>query len=131
MVTPENTSVSHEVRIDRANRLVELRMSGVVGAEDASWIAEEFRAAIRSLGEDFGDHLSLYDFSAVPVVPQATLEQFRAMLINPEVRKLWARKLAIVTTTALARMQAQRIREIRPDIGLFETRDEALAWLLS
>jgi len=128
MMTP---AISHEVRIDRANKLVELRMSGVVSPEDACWMAEEFRGAVRSLGDDVGDHLSLYDFSEVPVVPPATVEQMRAMLTNPEVRKLWARKLAIVTTTALARMQAQRVREVRPDIGLFDTRDEALAWLLA
>ncbi|NML06931.1 hypothetical protein [Sphingomonas sp. G-3-2-10] len=124
-------NVSHEVRVDRARKLVELKISGVVPPEDAAWMAEEFRAAIRSLGDDVGDHLSLYDFSAVPVVPLATVEQLRASLVNPEVRKLWARKLAIVTSTALGRMQAQRVREVRPDIGLFDTREEALAWLLS
>ncbi|MDF7777666.1 hypothetical protein P1X14_20595 [Sphingomonas sp. AOB5] len=123
--------VSHEVKLDRSNLLVELKISGVVSPEDAAWMAEEFRAAIRSLGDQVGNHLSLYDFSAVPVVPLATVEQLRETLANPEVRRLWARKLAIVTTTALGRMQAQRVREVRPDIGLFDTRAEALAWLLA
>lgn len=123
--------ISHEVKLDRERKLVELRMSGIVGPEEASWIGEEFRAAIRALGDDIGNHLSLYDFSDVPVVPQTTLEQLRATLSNPAVRQLWARKLAIVTTTALGRLQAQRVREVRPDIGLFDTRDDALAWLLS
>jgi hypothetical protein len=123
--------ISHEVKLDRSRKLVELRMSGVVQPEEAAWIGEEFRAAIRELGDDIGDHLSLYDFSDVPVVPQATLEQLRATLTNPAVRALWARKLAIVTSTALGRLQAQRVREVRPDIGLFDTREQALAWLLA
>lgn len=123
--------ISHEVKLDRERKLVELRMSGVVGPEEAAWIGEEFRAAIRELGDDIGNHLSLYDFSDVPVVPQATLEQLRATLTNPAVRQLWARKLAIVTSTALGRLQAQRVREVRPDIGLFDTREDALAWLLA
>jgi len=123
--------ISHQVTLDRGRKLVELRMSGIVGPEAAAWIAEEFRAAIRGLGDDVGDHLSLYDFSDVPVVPVATVEQLRATLTNPEVRKLWARKLAIVTSTALGRLQAQRVQEVRPDIGLFDTREAALEWLLS
>lgn len=65
------------------------------------------------------------------MVPVATVEQLRATLANPAVRQLWARKLAIVTSTALGRLQAQRVREVRPDIGLFDTREAALAWLLS
>jgi hypothetical protein len=124
-------NVSHDVTVDRARKLVEVRMSGVVGPESAAWIGEEFRSAVRSLGDDVGDHLSLYDFSDVPVVPLATLEQLRATLTNPAVRKLWARKLAIVTSTALGRLQAQRVREVRPDIGLFDTREQALEWLLA
>lgn len=124
-------AVSHEVRLDRANLLAELKITGVVSPEDAAWMAEEFRAAVRSFGDQVGNHLSLYDFSAVPVVPVATVEQLRETLSNPAVRKLWARKLAIVTSTALGRMQAQRVREVRPDIQLFKTREEALAWLLA
>lgn len=125
------SNVSHAIRVDRESKLVELRMRGVVQPEAAAWIAEEFRAAIRSLGHDVGNHLSLYDFSEVPVVPVATVEQLRATFANPHVRHLWARKLAIVTTTALGRLQAQRIKEARPDIALFDTREAALAWLLS
>jgi hypothetical protein len=99
------------VEVDPDRKLVTLTMSGIVSPEDAAWIAEEFRAAIRSLGDDVGDHLSLYDFSDVPV---ATVEQLRATFANPTIRNLWAHKLAIVTSTALGRMQAQRIREVRP-----------------
>jgi hypothetical protein len=124
-------SVSHSVEVDPARKLVMLTMSGLVSPEDGAWIAEDFRAAIWTLGEDVGDHLSLYDFSGVPVVPAATLEQLREMLTNPEVRKLWARKLAIVTSTALGRLQAQRVKDVRPDIGLFDTREDALEWLLN
>lgn len=123
--------ISHEVTLDRSRKLVDLRMSGVVSTEDAAWIAEDFRRAVRELGDDVGDHLSLYDFSDVPVVPVATLEHLCATLTNPAVRPLWARKLAIVTSTALGRLQAQRVKQVRPDIGLFDSREEALEWLLS
>jgi hypothetical protein len=123
--------VWHTVQVDHARKLVELTISGVVGPEDAGWIGEEFRAAVRSLGDYVGAHLSLYDFSAVPVVPRATVDQLRNALRHEAVRPLWARKLAIVTKTALGRMQARRVKAVRPDIELFDDRDKALAWLLA
>lgn len=124
-------SVSHSVEVDPGRKLVVLTISGVVSPEDAGWIGEELRAAIRSLGEHIGQHVTLYDFSGVPVVPQATLEQLRETFRNESIRNLWARRLAIVTTTAIGRMQASQIKDMRPDIEIFGEREAALAWLLA
>lgn len=124
-------SPSHSVEVDRARLLVDVRLGGLFSAEDAMWLGEEVRAAVRTFGDAVGQHVTLYDACAVQVMPLATMELFRETLGNPEVRKLWARKVAFVTSTALARMQAQRIREARPDIGLFDDREAAIEWLLS
>lgn len=124
-------SIAHNVTVDPARKLIILTMSGVISPEDGAWMGEEVRAAVRSLGDAAGQHVTLYDFSDVPVVPQATLEQLRETFRNEAIRHLWARKLAIVTGTALGRMQAQRVKEVRPDIELFEDRKAALDWLLS
>ncbi len=110
--------------------MVDLRIGGLISAEDAAWIGEELRAAIRALGSDVGKHVTLYDASSVQVVPQETVELIKQTLDNPEVRKIWARKIAFVVSTTLARMQAQRLREVRPDIGVFDDRDSAIAWLM-
>jgi hypothetical protein len=58
------------------------------------------------------------------------VELLKQTFDNPQVRALWARKVAFVTNTALARLQAQRLREVRPDLGLFDDRETAIAWLL-
>lgn len=121
----------HRLEVDPARRLMILTMRGVISPEDAAWMAEELRAAVRALGDAAGQHVTLYDFSDVPVVPQATVEQLRETFRNPAIRHLWARKLAIVTKTTLGRMQAQRVKEVRGDIELFEDREAALAWLLA
>lgn len=121
----------HSLEVDRERKLVILTMCGVISPEDAAWMAEELRAAVRTLGDAAGQHVTLYDFTEVPVVPQATLEQLRDTFRNPAIRHLWARKLAIVTGTTLGRMQAQRVKEVRADIELFEDRAAALAWLLA
>ena len=121
----------HSVEVDPARKLVVLTMSGVISPEDGAWMGEEVRAAVRSLGDAAGQHVTLYDFAEVPVVPQATLEQLRETFRNEAIKHLWARKLAIVTTTALGRMQAMRVKEVRPDLELFADREAALAWLLA
>lgn len=123
-------SVSHSIQVDLDRKLVDLRIGGLITPEDAAWIGEELRAAIRALGDDVGKHFTLYDGSGVPVVPQETVELIKSTLDNPTVRQLWARKIAFVVSTALAKLQAQRLREVRPDIGIFEDRDAAIAWLM-
>jgi hypothetical protein len=125
-----SNSVSHSIEVDLARKLIDLRIGGLISPEDAAWIGEELRAAIRALGDDVGQHVTLYDGSGVPVVPQETVELIKHTLDNPEVRKLWARKIAFVVSTALAKLQAQRLREVRADIGIFEDRDAAIAWLM-
>lgn len=124
-------AIPHSVTVDPAKKLVILTMTGVISPEDGAWMGEEVRSAVRSLGDDVGQHVTLYDFSGVPVVPQATLEQLRETFRNEAIKHLWARKLAIVTTTALGRMQAQRVKEVRGDLEIFGDRDAALAWLLA
>ncbi|MEN3747154.1 hypothetical protein TPR58_08240 [Sphingomonas sp. HF-S3] len=123
-------TVSHGVQVDLDRLFVDVRLSGLVTPEDAGWIGEEVRAAIRSLGDKVGRHVTLYDASGVQVVPPATVELLKQTFDNPQVRALWARKVAFVTNTALARLQAQRLREVRPDLGLFDDRETAIAWLL-
>ncbi|MFS2109325.1 hypothetical protein ACCC88_06545 [Sphingomonas sp. Sphisp140] len=123
-------NVSHSIQVDLDRKLIDLRIGGLIGPEDAAWIGEELRAAIRALGPDVGKHVTLYDGSGVPVVPQETVELIKNTLDNPAVRAIWARKIAFVVSTALARMQAQRLREVRADIGIFDDRDSAIAWLM-
>ncbi|NYT41161.1 STAS/SEC14 domain-containing protein [Sphingomonas sp. R-74633] len=125
-----SNSVSHSIQVDRERKLVDLRIGGLIAPEDAAWIGEELRSAIRSLGDDVGKHVTLYDASGVHVVPQDTVELIKNTLDNPEVRKLWARKIAFVVSTALARLQVQRLKEVRADIGVFDDREAAIAWLM-
>lgn len=125
------SGIPHSVEVDPGRKLIVLTMSGVISPEDAAWMAEEVRAGVRSLGSAVGQHVTLYDFSDVPVAPQATVEQLCETFRNDAIRHLWARKLAIVTTTALGRMQVARVKEVRPDIEIFQDRAAALAWLLA
>lgn len=120
----------HSIRIDRANVLVDMRLSGFFTPEAAREAVEALRTAVRSLGPLAGKHVTLYDIGAVEVAPAATIEMLKRSFAEPGIRELWARRIAYCTPSALARLQVARLREARPDIGVFADRATALAWLL-
>lgn len=124
-------TTSHRIHVNPVRKLIEVKLTGLVTPEDAQWIGEEVRAAVRSLGPDVGQHVTLYDASEVPVVPAATITQLQQTWVNSEVRTLWARKVAYVVGSALGKLQASRLREARADIAVFDDRAEALEWLLA
>ena len=122
---------THRVEVDHERKLVILTVFSMLAPEDSSWAGEELRAAIQTFGPDIGQHATLYDMSAVPSMPTATIDQTLQTLDNPAVRAIWARKVGFVVTTATARMQVTRLQKVRPDIGVFETRESAVAWLVA
>ena len=121
---------THRLEIDHDKRMVILTILSMLSPEDAAWVGEELRAGIQSFGTDIGRHVTLYDASAVPSVPTATIDLLQRTFDNQAVRALWARKVAFVVSSATARMQVKRLQQVRPDIGVFDTRDEAVAWLI-
>lgn len=121
---------SHRLEVDRARKLLVLTPLTMYTPEESAWAGEELRAAIQSFGPDIGQHVTLYDGSAIPSLPTATVDQMLVTLDNPAVRAIWARKVAFVATTATARMQIKRLQQIRPDICVFDDRETAIAWLV-
>lgn len=123
--------VTHRLEVDRPRKLVILEILTMLDPEDAAWVGEELREAVRSFGDEVGQHVTLYDGSAVPSLPTATIDLLQQTFDNPAVRAIWARKVAFVVKTATARMQVRRLQLVRPDFGLFEDREEAIAWLVA
>lgn len=123
-------AVSHSIEIDRRQKLVDVRIGGILTPEDVAWIGEEIRQAVRTFGDAMGQHLTLYDVTGVQVATAASVDMLKSTFSNPAVRETWSRKMAVVASRALIRMQAQRVREARPDLEIFDNREAALAWLL-
>lgn len=121
----------HSIEIDRERLLVDVRIRGFLLPEEAGWLGEEVRAAILTLGDAVGRHVSLYDVSAMQVAPAATLTQTQRMFDHPAVRAIWARKVAFVSPSALTRLQMARLRAVRPDFGIYADRESAIAWLMA
>ncbi|HEX8300597.1 hypothetical protein [Sphingomonas sp.] len=121
----------HEVSVDHGRRLVDVRLAGFFSPQTASVAAEEVRAAIGSLGNVPGEHVTLYDVSEVQIAPGPTIELLQETFRNPAYRHLLAKRVAFVTPSALARLQLQRVRQDREDIAIFDKRGAALDWLLA
>ena len=122
--------LTHRIVIDRPRKLLIVEVYAILSPEDSSWVGEELRAAIRTFGDEIGQHVTLYDVSGVAAVPTATIDLLLHTFDNPAVRALWARKVAFVVTNATGRMQVKRLQKVRPDFGIFAKRDAAIAWLL-
>jgi hypothetical protein len=120
-----------EIEIDRDRNLVVVTVSGFFSPEAAHRATMETRLAIQSLGSAMGSHLTLYDMTATAPTSGETVELIRMGFANPVYRPLWARKVAFCTSSSLLRRQIERLREARADIAIFETRELALAWLLT
>ncbi|MCP3729416.1 hypothetical protein M9978_03150 [Sphingomonas sp. MG17] len=126
-----SSEARQEIEIDRDRNLVVVKVSGFFSPEAAHRATMETRYAIQSLGSAVGQHLTLYDMTETAPSTAETVELIRMGFANPVYRPLWARKVAFCSPSSLLRRQIERIREARADIGIFETRDEALAWLLA
>lgn len=120
-----------QISVDRSRLLVRVILSGFFTPEASIEAGERVRAAIRTLGADVGKHRTLYDVSEMPISPATTVAETQAAFANPANRPLWARRLAFVTPSALARLQLQRLREVREDIAVFDTQREAMDWLMA
>jgi hypothetical protein len=119
------------ITIDTARRLVDVTIVGVLNGDQSLAAMMELRGAVQSLGPMVGSHVTLYDLTQSGPVPQAAVEMIRGGFANPVYRKLWARRVAFAATSPLLRRQIERVREARPDIAIFETREAALGWLLA
>lgn len=122
--------LTHRIVVDRPRKLVIVEAHAILSPEDAGWVGEELRAAIRTFGDEIGQHVTLYDVSGVSAVPTATIDLMMRTFDHPAVRALWARKVAFVVTNATGRMQVKRLQKVRSDFGIYSDREAAIAWLL-
>jgi hypothetical protein len=93
----------YRLEIDRSRKLLILTVLTMRSPEHSAWAGEALPAAIQSFGPDIGQHVTLYNGSAIQSLPTATVNHILQTLNHPAVRAIWARKVAFVVTTASAR----------------------------
>ena len=115
------------ITTDQARKLMTVTMVGFLTPEDAASCAAQVQTSAAAAGWRTGEFLLLVDSLESSVQAQPVIEAFQAGIAASSLR---ARKIAVLSTSSLARMQTKRIVSGKV-AGLFENRAEAEEWLFS
>jgi hypothetical protein len=125
MPTP-GKQAQHAISVDPARSLVILRLAGFLTPDDVQRIATEEQAAVQSQGVPSGTHNFLIDARALDTQAGEIVDLVQHMTDSVPLKP---RRLAIIVRYGLNKIQARRMIGDR-EIGLFDSEDEALAYLL-
>lgn len=114
----------YSIHFDHGIGLMDVAWHRFFAADDVGPYADECKA--RFLAEGFQPgYLLRMDMSASAVQPQDAVAMFRTHFDGfPR-----ARRIAVVTTSAIARLQVRR-EMTQPYMQIFDTADAAMKWLL-
>lgn len=115
----------YEITTEPHRKLVDLKLIGKLTREQVAQLYRDEHRAILEMGCRPGDHLCIVDLTACSLQLQEVAQAFQSEIKSHG----GARRLAIFTGAALARMQARRIARERADVAISETRHEVEAWL--
>jgi hypothetical protein len=112
---------------DPHHDLVRLTLAGFFTVADVARFDAALYEAFSRMRCGPNAHLTVCDASGMKIQTQDVVAAFAAVMANPSHR---SRRLAIVTSASLARMQARRLTK-RAEVGYFSDMAEAEAWLLA
>jgi hypothetical protein len=118
-----------QVETSHADRMIVVRMSGVLSIEEAHACAAAKEAAVESMGSLARGHCTMVDIRELRLHPQEVFAIFTHFVATTK-RK--SRKIAIVAGEGTARMQFRRVAEsapLRGDMRFFPTAAAARDWL--
>jgi hypothetical protein len=119
-----------EVETNHSERLIILRMEGVLSIDEAHACAAAKEAAVDRLGPPYDAHSTLLDIRELRLQPQEIFAIFTSFVATTKHK---SRRIAIVGGEGTARMQFRRVAErapLRDDMRFFTEVDEARDWLL-
>ncbi|PAX07565.1 STAS/SEC14 domain-containing protein [Sphingomonas lenta] len=117
---------SFSVTADPARDLVRITLSGFLTTELTADFLRARNEAHRQLRCGPNEHATVADIRGLAIQAQDLVTRFQSVLADPAYR---SRRLAIVTPSSLARLQAQRAAGNR-DARFFGSLEEAEAWAL-
>jgi len=117
--------VFYEIEAEPRHNLMRVRMAGFFEEEDVRAFATLYREKRQAL--DAADHLTLANICDMKIQAQDIVAAFRTFMAMPDIA---SRKLAFVSSSTLARLQAQRLTE-REEVRFFDNEAAARDWLLA
>lgn len=121
----------HKIVLDHVNKLLEMRLSGPASLADIVSAGTAARAAVRSFGTPPGAHRSIYDLSEMGAISDEAIDKAFSEWADPRFTCVRARKVAIVAPPPLIRSRLEKLRDSRPGLSVFETRQQAMRWLFA
>jgi hypothetical protein len=116
----------YEISLDKDSKLLRVAFKGLWDIQTLDRYEAEREAAVRGAGWRSGEYDYLLDLRAHPVQPKDVSakgdEYYRTFQPRP-------RKLALIITSALARMQVTRVVKGMEE-RFFDNEEAALAWLV-
>lgn len=119
----------YEFETSHEDRIITLRMGGVLSLDEAHACAAAKEAEVERLGPPYDAHSTLVDIRELRVQPQEILAIFTNFV---SATKHKSRKIAIVGGEGTARMQFRRLAErapLRDGMRFFTDAREARDWL--
>jgi hypothetical protein len=114
-----------QIDTDPRRKLLRVRLAGFFTIEEVADFCAQAQAAIIGMGCGSGEHMLLVDTRECVLQAQPVVTAFGKLISEP---RFAARRIAIVTGTVASRMQTRRILA-HPDAKLFDTPEQADAWL--
>ena len=116
-----------DIYIDPSRDLVRIDLKGFFSIEDVQQFAADLRDKSRALTCGPNRHLTLCDVRSMNIQSQGAVGAFSQIVGSAEFR---SRRLAFVTGSTLARMQAERLKT-RDGVEYFDDVATAETWLLA
>lgn len=114
-----------EIEAVRDLSLIRIVMGGFFDSATIVRMRTDLGKAIATLSCRANDHITLCDIRAMNIQSQEQVGEFSRLVGSGDIR---SRRLAFVTATGLARIQARRLTN-REGVEFFSDPDAALTWL--
>ena len=115
-----------EVTFDSRRKLVRSVMGGLLTTTDVERFSREEQQAVEKMGLKSGEFLLLVETRGNVVQSQDVVAAFQNLMLNSPLK---AKRIATVRAGALSRLQTRRINSVRDAAQVFETVEDAEAWL--
>ncbi len=115
-----------EVSFDPHRKLVRTVMGGLLTTADVERFSREEQRAVEKMGLKSGEFFLLVETRGDMVQSKDVVAAFQNLMLNSPLK---AKRIATVRAGALTTLQTRRIASVRDAAQVFETVEEAEAWL--
>jgi hypothetical protein len=117
----------HVIKTNLVLNCIDITVSGFWSPEHLDDFAQDLTRAIVAFPATGRLPASLYNFTDAAIQPQSVVAKMQAMASS---KAFAGRKVALYTEGQLARLQAKRVSEAGSNMRVFDTRADAIAWLM-